>query len=61
MANEQDERRVFLVKPGDTIVFGNVDVDPEVIKQAGEVLREMLGVDRVVFFAGDIDMDVLSG
>lgn len=62
MAEQQAERRVFLVKPGDTVVFSNVqDMDPDVIHQAGLALREILGADRVVFFAGDVDMDVLDG
>lgn len=51
------EQRIFLVKPGDTLIFGNVGkVPPEDARRLVRTLRDQLGVREVVFFVGDIDM-----
>jgi carbonic anhydrase len=55
------EARVFLVKPGDTLVFGNVGalVDAEDIAELIESIKAALGVRRVVLFEADIDMELV--
>lgn len=56
-----DEQRVFLIKPGDTLVFGNVgDLDPESVDALSQVLYEQMGL-RVLCFAADIDMAAVPG
>lgn len=56
-----DEQRVFLIKPGDTLVFGNVgDLDPESVDALSQVLYEQMGL-QVLCFAADIDMAAVPG
>ncbi|GAA2216995.1 hypothetical protein GCM10010400_72940 [Streptomyces aculeolatus] len=56
-----DEQRVFLVKPGDLLVFGNVgEVPADSVQALSHLLREEIGV-RAVVFAADIDMAAVPG
>lgn len=53
-----DEKRVLLVKPGDTVLIGNVGrITPDEAAAAVECFRS-LDLD-VVVFAGDIDIDLV--
>lgn len=56
-----DEKRVLLLKPGDTLLIGNVgDLPAEVFNEvtgALAVLREHVGVVDVVLFERDISID----
>ena len=53
----ESERRIFLVKPGDCLIFGNVgEIRPEAAQQLTALLKVRFGVRDVVFFSGDIDM-----
>jgi hypothetical protein len=56
-----DEQRVFLVKPGDLLVFGNVGEMPaDSVQALSHLLREEIGV-RAVVFEADIDMAAVPG
>jgi len=58
-----DSRRVVLVKPGDVLMIGNLDVAPEDVEafeSALEPLREILGIPKIFIFADDIDLAVTS-
>lgn len=55
-----DGKRFVLVKPGDVLVFGGVgSIDQEVAEGFVGALRDQLGIEHVVFFSGDIDMDAI--
>lgn len=54
-SHEHPFDRVFLVKPGDTIVFGNVGESAGTPGLA-DALQDVLGLKRVILFAADIDM-----
>jgi hypothetical protein len=52
------ERRMILIKPGDTLLIGNLgDLEPETCDMAMHAFRS-LGLDRVVLFVQDIDIDL---
>ena len=54
-----NETRALLLKPGDTLLIGNVgDLDDDVHEHAREFF-ERIGVS-VAIFAGDIDIDKAS-
>lgn len=58
---EPDEKRVILIKPGDVLLIGGVQV--RTAEEAGNALRlfrEVAGIERVVFFADDIRIDSLT-
>lgn len=58
-----DSRRVVLVKPGDVLMIGNLDVAPEDVaafEAALEPLREILGIPKILVFSDDIDLAVTS-
>lgn len=56
-----DIRHVVLVKPGDTLLLGNVgEVDPETLERIGAAFGGELGI-HVVVFSADIDMDAVAG
>lgn len=55
-----DGKRFVLVKPGDVLVFGGVgSVTSDQAEHLVRLLRDELGIEHVVFFAGDIDMDAV--
>ena len=54
--DQDDETRVVLIKPGDTLLIGNVgDLEPGVVQVASDALRAM-GFDRNILFVGDIEI-----
>jgi hypothetical protein len=56
------DKRVFLVKRGDTLVFGNVGcVDDEAMPDLLAALKESLGLAQVIVFEDDIDMAQVPG
>lgn len=56
-----EETRVFLVKPGDVIVFGNVGaIDIEDLGPHLTNLKDALGLKHIVIFDADIDMAAIA-
>lgn len=53
-------RHVVLVKPGDILLIGNVGLDADEVHRILPELRDLLGIE-VVLFVSDIDMSVVSG
>lgn len=52
-------KRVILIKPGDTLLIGNVgSLDADQFRDVGKALRT-LGFGTVAVFAGDISIDAL--
>lgn len=62
---EQEPRRIVLLKPGDTLMIGNVGAfSPEDLAAAGDALaaiRDKLGLAQILIFAEDIDIDSYRG
>lgn len=53
-------RHVVLVKPGDILLIGNVGLDDDEVHRILPELRDLLGIE-VVLFESDIDISVVAG
>jgi len=61
VSNDQGEKRVILVKPGDVLVVGGVGYgSPRQATEAIERFEELTGIRPVWFFSGAIEIDQLS-